>query len=492
MNDESLRLIVNSTDPRLIPSQILRPIRVQSRLALYKEVLKGDVEKVRQFRSWAAVNKDHVSILFSDDDLDRFVKGGFSKRINRAYFKLPVETRRQLLSALATASVILLWAIGHWYLDLLALNGYHDHFNGVRTEATLYPGANFDGTQSTQIPNYILRIFKTTNISDIEQAAINGTDHADRYKWFKTWNTQNPHHIQILLDDDQIARFVRGSFNQVVQDAYFKLPRIVQRSDFARYLLLYEIGGVYTDMDTECWTPIEDWSFGHYGVKGIVGIEVFANLHNQDSAYGMKGLDQVAQWTMALAPKHPFLEKLVRELTLKIHRTTEKELTDVNEVIGFTGPAFWSYVLWEYFREREFELERMMGLDRSYRVYGDIMILGRTKFFKPGTFSRHRGTGEMKNGWKTQKVPELGSSDTTTPASTPDVSLEQLSQHVPTDYWFQSRNFTIPVCPLIQTIGLELTVDDLDRFVKGGFSKRINRAYFKLTVELRQHFGRYL
>lgn len=38
---------------------------------------------------------------------------------------------------------------------------------------------------------------------------------------------------------------------------YRSFPYNVQRWDTIRYMILYVYGGVYTDLDTECFKPIE-------------------------------------------------------------------------------------------------------------------------------------------------------------------------------------------------------------------------------------------
>ncbi|KAI8612611.1 hypothetical protein BC830DRAFT_1135940 [Chytriomyces sp. MP71] len=195
-----------------------------------------------------------------------------------------------------------------------------------------------------------------------------------------------------MFDDNDADRFVRGHFTDRVVAAYFALPMVVQRADLARYLMLYEFGGVYTDMDTVCFTAIDKWSYGLKDVAAIVGVEVFSSEN---------GKDQIAQWTMAFAPRHPFLDYMIRRLTDHILTSPRTVLENLDDVVGLTGPAFWSKAFWDYLRNRGYHIEpHLQGLDRGYRRLGDILLLGRVHFRHPGIFSKHRGTGEMKGGWK--------------------------------------------------------------------------------------------
>ncbi|KAJ3282084.1 hypothetical protein HDU79_010180 [Rhizoclosmatium sp. JEL0117] len=368
-----------------------------------------------------------------------------------------------------------------------------------------YPGTHFDGTLANSIPNYILRTFKTANREEIKESARNGSDAArSRFKWFQTWSGHNPNHVQILLDDNDLERFVKGTFSPYIVDAYFRLPRIVQRADFARYLMLYEFGGVYTDMDTECFTPIDKWTFqfNASSVSAIIGIEIFGVSDD--------GLDQFTQWTMAFAPKHPFLEQFLVNLSTKIYETSDDSLKSVDAVVGLTGPMFWSVEWWKFMKSRKIDVSSLQSLHRSYKLVGDVLVLGRIYFRDPAVFSVHHYAGDLKNGWKKQKEP-----DAPVQASISKSSMVQGVKEV------ASQNVTIPF-RIMRPVGtnsrkklasqfpehisafrswdnlnpmhlqLLFSDDDLNRFVKGGFSREIQKTYFSLSDIQRRDFGRYL
>ncbi|KAI9332393.1 hypothetical protein BDR26DRAFT_806481, partial [Obelidium mucronatum] len=110
------------------------------------------------------------------------------------------------------------------------------------------------------IPRLVLRTFWTRDPAAIAAAARNGSDPAKaRLAWFSSWTNLNPAHIQLILDDAAGDAFVKSHFAKSVVDAYQKLPLVVQRADMIRYLMLYEFGGVYADMDTQCLLPVEEW-----------------------------------------------------------------------------------------------------------------------------------------------------------------------------------------------------------------------------------------
>ncbi|KAJ3082267.1 hypothetical protein HDU99_003191, partial [Rhizoclosmatium hyalinum] len=396
----------------------------------------------------------------------------------------------------------------HWDFDLKLGNLFHILTNrqGHRGSHEIKnPGTHFDGTLANSIPNYILRTFKTANREEIKESARNGSDAArSRFKWFQTWSGHNPNHVQILLNDNDLERFVKGTFSPYIVDAYFRLPRIVQRADFARYLMLYEFGGVYTDMDTECFTPIDKWTFqfNASSVSAIIGIEIFGVSDD--------GLDQFTQWTMAFAPKHPFLEQFLVNLSTKIYETSDDSLKSVDAVVGLTGPMFWSVEWWKFMKSRKIDVSSLQSLHRSYKLVGDVLVLGRIYFRDPAVFSVHHYAGDLKNGWKKQKEPDAPVQES--------ISKSSMVQGVKE---VALRNVTIPF-RIMRPVGtnsrkelasqfpehisafrswdnlnpmhlqLLFSDDDLNRFVKGGFSREIQKTYFSLSAIQRRDFGRYL
>jgi mannosyltransferase OCH1-like enzyme len=128
------------------------------------------------------------------------------------------------------------------------------------------------------IPNLIHRTWFTSNRYNLS------TTNPSVSEWFEGWSQRNPTHVQIIHDDLESEKFIRHRFQGTdVERAFFKLPMVVQRSDFMRYVMLWEFGGVYADMDTTCQVPIESWASNYTtssnsdesdDIKFIVGLEV--------------------------------------------------------------------------------------------------------------------------------------------------------------------------------------------------------------------------
>lgn len=71
----------------------------------------------------------------------------------------------------------------------------------------------------------------------------------------RTWREQNPGWEYHLWNGEEMDELVKKYFPEYLS-MYRSFPYNVQRWDTIRYMILYVYGGVYTDLDTECFKPI--------------------------------------------------------------------------------------------------------------------------------------------------------------------------------------------------------------------------------------------
>ncbi|KAJ3344781.1 hypothetical protein HDU83_004743 [Entophlyctis luteolus] len=273
-------------------------------------------------------------------------------------------------------------------------------------------------THASYIPNFILRTWKSSERHVF--APQNCSASSSRVcEWFHSWESLNPTHVQILFDDADSMRFVRGFFSQSVVSAYLKLPRAVMRADLVRYLMLYWFGGIYTDMDTLCVKPIWMWMKAVGRVEGWEGVGVVVGVEN---ARGNK--DNINQWTIASAAFHPLLAIAITRVVDTIHSANESELLDPAKLLYITGPGIWKPVVHEYLANLGAKVDDVSFLWDGFRMFGDVVILGKTHLSSsneenPKTLSRHFGTGKMEGGWKQSHDPDVSDYE-----HYPDVLLE--------------------------------------------------------------------
>merc|ERR1719183_2089415 len=68
----------------------------------------------------------------------------------------------------------------------------------------------------------------------------------------------NPTYRVRSYDDASARQFISAYFPHYL-DLYDNFSKPVMRADMWRYLILYQYGGVYFDLDVECLTPIDTW-----------------------------------------------------------------------------------------------------------------------------------------------------------------------------------------------------------------------------------------
>lgn len=104
-----------------------------------------------------------------------------------------------------------------------------------------------------------------------------------------------------------------------------------------RYVLVYHYGGVYADLDTECYEHIERWA-----PQPECKVALFLELTGP----------QFGQYAFGATPGHPLLGALVEAVEVKI-RTGDFKVGDERHdgVLNFAGPLLFNKVVQPYLAE---------------------------------------------------------------------------------------------------------------------------------------------
>eukprot|EP00878_Enallax_costatus_P024228 GHUV01025837.1.p1 GENE.GHUV01025837.1~~GHUV01025837.1.p1 ORF type:complete len:299 (+),score=51.38 GHUV01025837.1:56-898(+) len=168
-----------------------------------------------------------------------------------------------------------------------------------------------------------------------------------------SWSKENPDHAILMYDDADLEAYL-STYDPSVLEIYSSLKTAVERSDLWRYVVMCKHGGVYTDADTLCVRPIQEWNTeNHNDAEALFGVEdVFKRDPNHgDSGWGVSmgrfGI-QFEQWTLAGAANHPvycnmhsFISQRMKEEASKQSpvATTESENWSI---LHRTGPHVWT------------------------------------------------------------------------------------------------------------------------------------------------------
>jgi alpha 1,6-mannosyltransferase len=189
----------------------------------------------------------------------------------------------------------------------------------------------------------------------------------------------NPYHTYMFFTDAQAEEFVRQHMPPDIIHAYEIMPLPVLKADYFRYIAIYVLGGVYSDIDTECLRPIDKWADHHSNVSFIVGVEAEGPIWKTHVARPL----QLCQWTFASMPKHPILKRMIDNIAKQTDKFIDGKL-NISVVLDWTGPGLWTDTIFDYINETyHIDWWTLRKLQRG-RVIGDIYLLPMPAFRPSG------------------------------------------------------------------------------------------------------------
>ncbi|KAL6407161.1 glycosyltransferase family 32 protein [Ilyonectria robusta] len=131
-------------------------------------------------------------------------------------------------------------------------------------------------------------------------------------RWSDSCREKHPDWEWVLWTDEDNLRLVKEHFPWLL-DTYLNLPGSIYRADLARNLYMYQFGGVYADLDTECLRStvdgLEDYSIPFS--NGVNDTSTGTEDAIKIALFGRMGTDQTYEQSipnawMAASPGHPF------------------------------------------------------------------------------------------------------------------------------------------------------------------------------------------
>ncbi|EOA85749.1 hypothetical protein ACJQWK_03077 [Exserohilum turcicum] len=220
------------------------------------------------------------------------------------------------------------------YHSLIALCtiGAIYHFLSIRSQFTVRaPFAHTDAQQS-EIPKLIWYKLGPNGLSE------------DARNWTNSCIQNNPTYEARFITDESGDEYVRKAFafRSDIVDSYLALPVPIYKADFLRYLLLWDQGGIWSDLDVSCKTPIDEWVPPEYQKDAavVVGWEF-------DHGWPGQYIRQFASWTMMAKPRSPHFMQVIDDILEKLQEQMAKHhlpsianatLDIMGDVVDFTGP----------------------------------------------------------------------------------------------------------------------------------------------------------
>ncbi len=152
--------------------------------------------------------------------------------------------------------------------------------------------------------------------------------------WIASWRRLHPEWDYRLWTDETCRQFVIEHFPDFLPtyDAY---SYSIQRIDSVRYLILLVHGGVYIDLDFECFRSMDDLLESRTCV--------LSTEHPQHAVDHHKAYIISNAW-MACVPQHPFMQAVLQDLMTAREINPNREL----DILNSTGPFMMSRVYRRY------------------------------------------------------------------------------------------------------------------------------------------------
>lgn len=237
---------------------------------------------------------------------------------------------------------------------------------------------------------------ESTALSNFPKAIYQTASHIqpDTAKSFtESWRRMNPHYRYEILTDDSALTFVSGLYAtsrpELVQ-VFRELHQKVIVADLLRYILMFELGGIYTDIDTKCLRSIDEWNIpNNTSINLVIGLEtneLEPDTFNDDRVadFGFLYRLQFLQWTLMAKPGHMTMKVAIDQVVsgvLDKARLLQKPIKSIRftptEVLSLSGPGLYTRVVKAYIAEKlqRQVLDSEMASTSFDQVITDVMIL---------------------------------------------------------------------------------------------------------------------
>lgn len=224
----------------------------------------------------------------------------------------------------------------------------------------------------------------------------------DTRAWTASCIALNPDYDVQFLTDEDAEDFVYTAFSNRpdILEAYFGLTVPILRADLLRYLLLFDQGGVWNDLDVECNVPIDEWVPDQFVDKTglVVGWEF-------DVGWKPGIVRQFASWTIMAGPGSPHMLTVVEGIVEALHGVMREHnvgigdvtLNMTGDVVDFSGPR---RLTTGVFESLGYALNRSVSPDEAKEILqpvllGDVLVIpGRSFADSMNDYSKHgEGSG---------------------------------------------------------------------------------------------------
>ncbi|KAF1917447.1 nucleotide-diphospho-sugar transferase [Ampelomyces quisqualis] len=205
----------------------------------------------------------------------------------------------------------------------------------------------------------------------------------DIRNWTSSCINLNPGYEVVFLNDETGDHYVQRFFasRPDIVATYLGLTVPIVKADILRYLLLYNEGGIWSDLDISCeGVPIDEWIPDDY--KRRTGLVV-----GWEFDYGWPGeiVRQFASWTIMAQAGSPHMMQVIEDILEIIHEILEENKVSVENatlammgnVVDFSGPRRMTHGIYKSLGKQlnrtieESDLNQIL----QPKLVGDVLIM---------------------------------------------------------------------------------------------------------------------
>jgi len=191
---------------------------------------------------------------------------------------------------------------------------------------------------------------------------------------------QNPEYTFIMYDYEDIKKYIYNNTNEKIIRCFEKInPECYTCiSDFFRYIIVYNEGGIYLDVKSKINTPLRDWVTDD---KIHIGLWPWNDYKELDQYYNSKHKPtgdnrQLLQSTFIFPVRHPLLKNVIDDMCSKINDSKSNDY-----ILDLTGPNMYTrsiapqlkYYNYKIYNEGENLYNNNIIFDGTYGKYYEYM-----------------------------------------------------------------------------------------------------------------------
>jgi mannosyltransferase OCH1-like enzyme len=153
-------------------------------------------------------------------------------------------------------------------------------------------------------------------------------------RWVASWTQHHPDWLYVLWTDERLRALGRACYPEFELFYREGVPGIYL-ADFGRYMVLHRFGGLYVDLDYECFRSLEPLLAGHR----------FVTSHTEPAGVELNNA------LIAACPGHPLLRRYLEACARRWREATRERDVPLGSPGPITGPEMMTEVSAEFVAE---------------------------------------------------------------------------------------------------------------------------------------------